>query len=81
MMPPSWSRTQNRTVGEKHKLSRKRSIAVWALIVLASVIAVIMVMTLWVKRQVLDNDSWRKASTEVIQNQDVREAVSIFVVN
>ena len=68
-------------MAEKHKLSRRRSIAVWTLIVLASVVTLLMVMTFWLKRQVLDNDSWRKASTELVQNQDVQQSVSTLVVN
>jgi hypothetical protein len=80
-MPPSESWPRLMLVAEKRKLSRKRSIAVWTLIVLASVITLLMVMTFWLKRQVLDNDSWRKASTELVQNQDVRESVSTLVVN
>src|SRR4051794_28456744 len=81
MMPPprSWPRLV--LVAEKQRLSRRRSIAVWTLIVLASVITLLMVMTFWLKRQVLDNESWRKASTELVQNEDVRQSVSTLVVN
>jgi hypothetical protein len=81
MMPPSSSRSKLLPVAEKHKLSRRRSIAVWTLIVVASVVTLLMVMTFWLKRQVLDNDSWRKASTELVQNQDVQNSVSTLVVN
>jgi hypothetical protein len=47
----------------------------------ASVIAVIGISTLWVKRQVLDNKSWTDASADVIADTDVRNALSIFIVN
>jgi hypothetical protein len=81
MMPPPESRQRLLLVAEKHKLSRRRSIAVWALIVLASVVTLLMVLTFWVRRQMLDNESWRKASADLVQDQEVQNAVSVFVVN
>ena len=68
-------------MAEKHKLSRRRSIVVWTLIVVASVVTLLMTLTFWLKRQVLDNNSWRKASTQLVQNQDVQSSVSTLVVN
>ncbi len=44
-------------------------------------IAVVGISTLWVKRQMLDNKSWRDASADVIADPDVRNALSIFLVN
>ena len=73
-MPPPESRQRLLLVAEKQKLSRRRAIVVWTLIVLASVVTLLMVMTFWVKRQMLDNDSWRKASDDLVQNQDIRES-------
>ena len=60
---------------------RKRSFFVWAAIVAASLIAIISSLTTWVDRQMLDEDSWRKASAELIQDPDVRQAVSVYLVN
>ncbi len=73
-----------KTTGSKEpnaQLGRGRRIAVWALVVLASVIAVVMVMTLWVNRQVLDNTSWRHASEQVIEDPQVQAALSTYLVN
>ena len=36
---------------------------------------------MWVKRQALDTDSWTKASAELLQDAQVREALSTYVVN
>jgi hypothetical protein len=58
-----------------------RSIFVWAAIAAASVIAVIASLTTWVDRQMLDEDSWREASAELIQDPEVRQAVSVYLVN
>ena len=62
-------------------LSRRRRAVIWVLIVLASVLGLASILTSWVQRQMLDNHAWRKASTQVIQNTQVRAAVSTFAVN
>lgn len=62
-------------------MSRGRKIAVWTLIVLASLIMLVMSLTLWLKRQVLDNGSWRKASADLVQNEQVRQSLSVFIVD
>jgi hypothetical protein len=60
---------------------RRRPVLVWTLIVVASLIGLASIMTTWVHRQVLDNQSWKDASAELIQDQQVRDAVSVFLVN
>jgi hypothetical protein len=62
-------------------LSRKRRFAIWSLIVLATIIALVGSLTLFVKRQMLDNTAWKNASTQVIQNQKVQSALAAFMVN
>src|SRR5215213_7048048 len=62
-------------------MSRRRRMVVWGLIVAATTIGIASVLTTWVHRQVLDNDSWRKASAELVQDPAVRDAVSVYVVN
>jgi hypothetical protein len=62
-------------------LSRKRRILVWALVVLASVLAVVAIMTTWVKRQMLDNTAWNNATTQVIQDPKVQSALATYSVN
>jgi hypothetical protein len=66
---------------EAVQLSGRRRAAVWLLIVLATVIAFISVLTTWVNRQMLDNNAWKNASEEVIQDPEVRDALSVFLVN
>jgi hypothetical protein len=60
---------------------RWRSITVWTLVVLATLIAFASTLTLWVKRQMLDNGEWKAASAKVIADPEVRGALSVFVVN
>jgi hypothetical protein len=62
-------------------MSRRRRTAVWALVVLASIIAVFSVLTIWIHRQVLDNHAWTKASAQAIRDPTVRSAVSTLLVN
>ena len=61
------------------RLSRKRRIAVWSLVVLATLIALVeFAHDLFVKRQMLDNTAWKNASTQVIQDPEVQTALSAY---
>jgi hypothetical protein len=62
-------------------LSKRRAIAVWTLLVLATLITFISSLTLWVKRQALDTDAFVNASGQMLENNDIRNAVSIALVN
>jgi hypothetical protein len=59
----------------------RRPWVIWTLIAVASVIAFAAILTTWVNRQMLDNESWRKASEDLIQDQQVRDALSVYLVN
>src|SRR6478752_4111315 len=61
-------------------MSGRRRTLVWALIVLASLIAITSALTTWVHRQMLDEQSWRNASARLIEDPEVRSAVSVYVV-
>lgn len=54
---------------------------IWTLITLAAVIGLVSSLTVWVKRQALDTDSWTTASAALLQNDKVREALSTYVVD
>ena len=60
---------------------RRRTALIWVLIVVASVIGLASILTTWVNRQMFDNESWKKASADLIEDQQVRDAVSVFLVN
>lgn len=62
-------------------LSRRRRIAIWALIVVASILAFVTVLTLWINRQVLDNDNWRKTSADLIADPAVQNTLSTYLVD
>jgi putative oligomerization/nucleic acid binding protein len=50
------------------------------LVVLASVLAFVSVFAVWAKRQLLETDTWTNTSSQLLQNQDIRDAVSEYLV-
>lgn len=62
-------------------LTRGRRIAIWTLVVLASVICLLSIVTTWVNRQMFDNHAWNKATTQIVQDSQVQAALSTYVVN
>jgi hypothetical protein len=62
-------------------MSRTRHIVVWVLVVLASILLLVSVLTTWVKRQMLSNSSWNKATTQVIQDPKVQSAIATYTIN
>jgi hypothetical protein len=73
--------SQRSTSSAPASLSRRRRVLIWTLVVLASVIALVATLTLWVDRQMLDDNSWRKASENVITDPEIKNALSTFLVN
>jgi hypothetical protein len=57
-------------------MSTRRGIAVWSLVVLAALLAIISSLTVWTKRQLLDTDQWTKTSAQVLADPQVRTALS-----
>jgi hypothetical protein len=67
--------------GENAPLTRGRAIAVWALVVVASLLLLISSLTIWVKRQALDTDAWTNASGQMLANDEIRQQLSIYLVD
>lgn len=53
----------------------------WALIFLAALVALVSALNIWVKRQALSTDNWTKTSSQLLENQQIRGAVSVYLVN
>src|SRR5262245_41039982 len=66
---------------EPEPLTRKRAIAVWTLVVVASILLLLSSLTVWVKRQALDTDAWTNASGEMLANDEIRQQLSIYLVD
>jgi hypothetical protein len=60
---------------------RTRSILVWALFALGTLVVLVGSLTVWVKRQALDTDSWVNTSSNLLENDQVREALSVYIVD
>jgi hypothetical protein len=59
----------------------KHKVVVWILIGLATVLALVSSLTLYVNRQLLDNKAWNRSSADLVQDPQVRSALSVFLVN
>lgn len=51
-----------------------------ALIVFASLIGFFSIFAVWVKRQALETDTWTETSKELLEDEDIRNAVADFLV-
>jgi hypothetical protein len=54
---------------------------VWALVVLASLLAFVSALSLWVDRQFLDNGSFKRSSAQLIRNPTIQSTLSTFLVD
>lgn len=53
----------------------------WVLVVLAAFIALVSALTVWVKRQALDTNNWTNSSAQLLENDKVRGALSVYLVD
>ena len=60
---------------------RRRPLLIWTLIVVATLIMFGSIVTTWVHRQMLDTQSWKDASAQLIEDPQIRSAVSVYVVD
>jgi hypothetical protein len=57
-------------------MTRRRSVAVWTLIVLASLLALVSSLTVWSKQQLLDTDKFTSSSAKLLANDEIRTTLS-----
>lgn len=57
-------------------MTRRRSVAVWTLIVLASLLALVSSLTVWSKQQLLNTDKFTSSSAKLLANDDIRTTLS-----
>lgn len=60
---------------------RRRRGLVFGVIVLASVIAFLAVFAVWAKRQLLETETWTNTSTRLLENKDIQQQVSTYLVD
>jgi hypothetical protein len=66
---------------ERHERLAWRSWVPWTLVVIAAVIGLVAALNVWVKRQALSTDSWTNASSRLLENDEIRSALSVYLVN
>jgi hypothetical protein len=62
-------------------MTRRRSVAVWTLIVLASLLALISALTVWSRQQLLDTDKFTSSSAKLLANDEIRATLSSRLVD
>jgi hypothetical protein len=72
--------TESRGV-ERPPATRGRRILVQALIWGTTVLAVLAIFAIWANRQILNPDNWASTSTQLLQNGEIREATSNYLVD
>ena len=60
---------------------RTRAILAWGLLVVGTLILLVGSLTVWVKRQALDTDAWVATSTELLEDDEIRAALSTYIVD
>ena len=57
-------------------MSKKRGLLVWGLFAVATILLFVSSLTVWAKRQLLDDQAWANSSTQLLANDDVRGAIA-----
>jgi hypothetical protein len=65
----------------RHERFAWRSWVPWTLVVIAAVIGLVAALNVWVKRQALSTDSWTNASSRLLEDDEIRSALSVYLVN
>lgn len=60
---------------------RTRTILVWGLVALGTLILLVGSLTVWVKRQAVDTDKWVATSSRLLEDDEVRQALAVYVVD
>ena len=57
-------------------MSKKRHLLVWSLLGLATILLFVSSLTVWSKRQLLNNEAWADSSSQLLANDEVRGAIA-----
>lgn len=81
--PPTPSATDGGSAptSERQGPGRGRRIAIDGLIVLASILGVVAMLSVWANRLLFSPDNWSKTSTQLLQNATIRSATSNYLVD
>src|SRR5262245_36366851 len=62
------------------RMSRRRALPM-ALITIATILSVFAILAIWANRQLLNTTNWTETSTQLLENDDIREQISINLVD
>jgi hypothetical protein len=57
-------------------MSKKRGVLVWSLFGLATILMLVSSLTVWAKRQLLNDQAWADSSAQLLANDEVRGAIA-----
>ena len=57
-------------------MSKKRGVLVWSLFGLATILMLVSSLTVWAKRQLLNDQAWADSSSQLLANDEVRGAIA-----
>jgi hypothetical protein len=63
------------------RASRGRKLGVGALLVVATIVAILGMTAVWVQRQVLDREEWVDTSVDLLENDNIRRAVGLYLID
>src|SRR5215208_4346723 len=61
--------------------SARRRLLPLSLITVGSVLALLAIFALWANRQLLDTDNWTETSSELLEHEEIRGQLAIFLVD
>src|SRR5262245_777961 len=61
--------------------SRRRLLAVWLLVIFGALCILISTVSVWIRDIALDPDEWADTSSQLLQSEDVRNVLSVYIVD
>ena len=63
------------------RASRGRKPGIGALLVVATIVAILGMTAVWVQRQILDRDEWVETSVDLLEDEHIRQAVGLYLID
>ena len=68
-------------IDEPRPRTRSHRVAAFALVAVGTLCAFLAIAAIWINRQVLETDNWTETSSELLEDPEIRTAVSGFLVD
>ena len=72
---------KSKAPAKTEKGSRRRRVGVLALVVLGALCIFISTLSIWIRDVALDEDDWANTSSQLLQSEDVRNVLSVYIVD